>query len=231
MNQYDDNLEKKLTAVFGSVAIMAILVNLHIVGYEDSNILNAVKDIASLIVVVAVFFVANKIFQKKENVDFASLFEQHLKDWINQNNYLISEEFDGDGRGKFATRFCSMVIDHSNVVTQKKLARDAAQNKEKATFVRLPSEGKNQFEFRFNERTFERQLAYRKDDKVDLGAIIDQFAKRINDTFADAVISAKPDKANKAVVVSFEGIASTKDNAKKLIDIVEFVKTMVMALA
>ena len=124
-----------------------------------------------------------------------------------------------------------MIIDHSNVVTQKKLARDASQNKEKATFVRLPSEGKNQFEFRFNERTFERQQAYRKDDKVDLGAIIDQFSKRIYDTFGDMVINAKSDKANKAIIVSFEGIEPTQDNARKLIDIVEFVKTMVMALA
>lgn len=231
MNKYDDDLEKRLTAIFGSVAILAVLVNLHVVGYEISNVLNAIKDIASLIVVIAVFFLANKIFRKGEDVDFSSLFEANLKEWIHQNEYLISEEFDGDGKGKYATRFCSMVIDHSNVVTQKKLARDASQNKEKATFVRLPSEGRNQFEFRFNERTFERQETFRKDEKADLGAIIDQFSKRINDMFGDMVISAKADKANKSIVVSFDGIDPTQANARKLIDIVEFVKTMVMALA
>ena len=98
MNHYDDNLEKKLTAIFGSVAMIAVLVNLHVVGYEASNILNAVKDIASLIVVIAVFFVANKIFRKGTDVDFPLLFEQHLKEWISQNDYLISEDFDGDGK-------------------------------------------------------------------------------------------------------------------------------------
>ncbi|MFA7382970.1 MAG: hypothetical protein WC001_05930 [Desulfurivibrionaceae bacterium] len=231
MKQYDDKLEKKLTAVFGSVAILAVIVNLHIVGYAISNVLNAAKDIASLIVVIAVFIVANKIFKKDNDVDFSMLFEGYLKEWISQNDYLISEEFDGEGKGKFATRFCSMVIDHSNFVTQKKLARDASQNKEKATFVRLPIEGKSQFEFRFNERTFDKQEAYRKDDRADLGAIIDQFSKRINDKFGDIAIKAKADKSNKAIIVSFDNIEPTKANARKLIDIVEFVKTMVMALA
>jgi len=231
MKQYDDDLEKKLTAVFGFVAILAVLLNLHVEGYAIGSILNAAKDIASLIVVIAVFIVANKIFKKDTDVNFSKLFEDYLKEWISQNDYLISEEFDGDGKGKFAKRFCSMVIDHSNFVTQKKLARDASHNKEKATFVRLPSEGQNQFEFRFNERTFERQEVYKKDEKVDLGAIVDQFAKRINDKFGDLAISVKADKSNKAIIVSFDGIEPTKDNARKLIDIVEFVKTMVMALA
>lgn len=73
-------------------------------------------------------------------------------------------------------------------------------------------EDKNEFEFRFNERTFERQQAYRKEDKVDLNAILDQFSRKINDKFSHLLVDAKADKPNKAIIVSFEHVNKTKEN-------------------
>lgn len=231
MKHYDDQLEKIITAVFGILGMLAVLINLHIKGYGASDFLDAIKDMAGLVVVITVFLVTSKLFRREKQLDFPKMFEEYLKEWIYENDYLISEELEGTGKGKFATRFCSMVIDHSNFVTQKKLARDAAHNKEKATFVRLPEE-KEEFEFRLNERTFERQKTYRKENEVvDLNAILDQFSKRINDKFSYLSVAARADRPNKAIIVSFKDVNKTKENARKLIDIVEFVKTMVLALA
>jgi len=234
---YNDDLEKILTAVFGIVGIIAIFINLHIKGYVAENWFDAIKDIAGLIVVIAVFLVANKLFKKGEKFDFAKLFEQHLKDWINQNDYLVCENFDEEGKGKFNKRYCSMVIDHSNIVTRKKYAKDATPNKEKGAFVYLPyndETGKlrNEFEFRFNERTFDRQAIYKTDTgEVNLKSILEQFAMRIDDNFKNLEISSKVNPSNKTITVSFEKMEQTEVNAKKLIDLVEFVKTLTLALA
>lgn len=231
MQADNDDLEKKLTVVFGVVAALAILFKLHLNGYGTADLLDAIKDLSGLIVVIAVFLVANKLFRRDKDFNFNAAFESHLKEWIQRNDYLVSEEFDGEGQGKFATRFCSMVIDHSNLVTQKKKARDAAHNKEKATFVRLPSGDNQHFEFRFNERTFERQQVYRKGESVDLSAILEQFRMRIEEAFRDLSVDVSLDKQAKAIKVSFQRMEQTADNARRLVYVVEFVKTMVLALA
>jgi hypothetical protein len=238
MKKYDDYLEKILTAVFGGIGTIAIFINLLLKGLTSENILDAVKDIAGLVVVIAVFLVANKLFRKGEKFDFIRLFESHLKDWINQNDYLISDEnIDEEGKGKFNKRYCSMVIDHSNIVTRKKRAKDATPKKEKGAFVYLPykdEEGmlRNEFEFRFNERTFDRQNIYRTESgEVDLKAIIERITSRIDDNFMHLQIDAKANPSYKTITVSFEKMGRTEENARKLIDLVEFVKTLVLALA
>lgn len=235
--RYNDQLEKILTALFGAIGTVAIFINLHLKGYQSENVLDAVKDIAGLVVVIAVFLVANKLFRKGEKFDFTKIFEQHLKDWISQNDYLVCENFDEEGKGKFNKRYCSMVIDHSNIVTRKKYAKDATPNKEKGAFVYLPYKDeagklRNEFEFRFNERTFERQNNYKTDTgEVNLKAILEQFAMRIDDNFKSLGISSKVNPSNKTITVSFETMEQTEENAKKMIDLVEFVKTLTLALA
>ena len=237
MKKYDDNLEKILTAVFGGIGTVAIFINLHLKGYTSENILDAIKDIAGMIVVIAVFLVANKLFKKGEKFDFAKIFETHLRDWINQNDYLVCENFDEDGKGKFNKRYCSMVIDHSNIVTRKKYAKDATPNKEKGAFVYLPyvddaGNLRNEFEFRFNERTFERQNIYKTiNGDVNLKAILEQIAIRIDDNFKYLQIHSKVNASQKTLTVSFEKMEQTVENSKKLIDLIEFVKTLVLALA
>ena len=231
MKNYDDNLEKILTAVFGILGLFAVLINLNIKGYEIGNILDAIKDMAGLVVVITVFLVTSKLFRRGKELDFPKIFEEDLKEWIYQNDYLISDNLDPTDQGK---KCCRMVIDHSNFVTQKKLAKDAITNKEKAEFVRLPAEGEKKFEFRFsfNERTFERQKTYVKENgAVDLNAILEQFSKRIDDKFKHLFIKAEADKPHSAIIVYYENMNRTKENARKLIDVIEFVKTMVLALA
>ena len=235
--KYNDQLEKILTAIFGGIGIIAIFINLHFKGYQSENVLDAIKDIAGLIVVIAVFLVANKLFRKGEEIDFSKLFEIHLKNWIEMNDYLVCENFDEEGKGKLKKRYCSMVIDHSNLVTRKKYAKDAIPNKEKGAFVYLPykdetGELRDEFEFRFNERTFERQSIYKTESgEVNLKAILEQFSSRIDDNFKNIGVSSKVNPSNRTITVSFDRMEKNDINAKKLIDLVEFVKTLTLALA
>ena len=137
MKKYDDNLEKTLTTIFGAIGSIAIIINLFIQGWSIENLLSATKDIAGLIIIIAVFLVANKIFKSTKQVGFSEVFEKHLKEWIEQNKYLI-DDINDEGKGKYGKRYCSMMIDHSNIVTQIKLAKNATPNREKGAFVDLP---------------------------------------------------------------------------------------------
>ena len=92
-----------------------------------------------------------------------------------------------------------------------------------------------EFEFRFNERTFERQQIYKKENgEVDLNKILEDFALRINQNFGASMNISANANSNKTITVSWNSeIEKEKDkeNAKKLVDIIEFVKTMTLALA
>lgn len=235
MKNYDDRLEKSMTAIFGAIGTIAVVMNLFVKGLTTENLLDALKDIAGLIVVIAVFLIANKIFRKSTKVDFNDVFKRHLKDWVDQNKYLVDDNFDEEGKGKYEKRYCSMMIDHSNILTKKTLTKNATQKKEKGAFVYLPykdDEGKwrKEFDFRFNKRTFSRQNIYRSEDgDPNLKAILDEFAKGINENFYQLGINA--DSSTETIKVSYKEMEQTEENARKLIDMVEFVKTMVLALA
>lgn len=236
MKKYDDNLEKYLTAIFGAIGTIAIIINLFLKGLTIENLLDGLKDIAGLVVVIAVFLIANKLFRKDAKPDFNVLFEKYLKDWISQNDYLVDDNFDEEGKGKFKKRYCSMIIDHTNMVTQNKIVKTAAPRTEKAAFVYLPypdDEGKqkDEFEFRFNEKTFARQEKYMVNGQVVLDDILIDFTRAINRKFNHLQIRAKANSSSKTITVSYDEIERTEENARKLVDMVEFVKTMVLALA
>ena len=130
-----------------------------------------------------------------------------------------------------------MMIDHSNLITRDKLATEANPKRDKGAFVYLPyydehNTLRNEFEFRFNPRTFERQNIFKtKGGEVDLKAIILEFRKRIEDSFPDMGISVKANPSQSTITVSFEDIVQNDKNARLLVDVVEFVKTMVLALS
>jgi hypothetical protein len=234
MKNYNDKLEKSLTAFFGALGTIAIIANLFLKGWSIENLLDALKDIAGLIVVIAVFLIANKLFIKDKKFDFNALFERYLKDWIDQNDYLVDDNFDEEGKGKFKKRYCSMIFDHTNMVTQNKIVKTAAPRTEKAAFVYLPypaDEGKHEFEFRFNEKTFTRQDRYKENGEVVLEDILNDFTRAINGKFNYLNIRAKTNPSSKTITVNFDEMERTESNAKKLVDMVEFVKTMVLAIA
>jgi hypothetical protein len=234
MKNYNDSLEKILTAIFGGLGVIAILINLHLKRYGIQNLMDSLKDMAGLVVVLAVFIITNK-FYKRNKFDFTKAFEENLRELIKRNDYLISDEnLDHDGKGNLKKRYCSMVIDHSNIVTGMKKARSSTA---KGAFVYLPyldqlGNLKNEFDFRFNISTFQRQEIYKTPEgKVNLKSIIEQIAKRIDENFGDINIVVTPKPSQDTIIVSFENMQKNEHNARKLVEIVDFVKTLVLALA
>ena len=80
-------------------------------------------------------------------------------------------------------------------------------------------------------KEFDRQNIFRTESGVDLKGIIQQMSSRIEDAFSHLNIEVKPNPSQKTITVSFEKMEQNDKNARNLIDMVEFVKTMVLALA
>jgi hypothetical protein len=92
MKYYDENLEKILTAVFGVIGSLAIIINLFIKGWTNENILDGLVDFAGLIVTIIVFLVAFRTMTRLDYSGFKKEFEKYLQEWIDQNSYLIDED-------------------------------------------------------------------------------------------------------------------------------------------
>lgn len=228
---YNDDLEKLLSAVFGIVGILAIFVNVGIKGFTAENILDAVKDVAGLVVTIAVFLIASKIFRSMSFEDFVGKFEEYLREWAEQNAYLIDTTSIEEERGQEGKRCYKMLTDHSNFVIAEAPAHEL--NKLKGAFLYLPpknaiGDARQVIEFRVNVSTFKRQKHYK-----DVKDIAKQFATRINDEFAELLnIQAEiSQQDSNKIIVSLENVERTEESAKRLIDLVEFVKTMALALA
>lgn len=228
-----DKIEKTITYILAPLGLAAILVNLfYIKGYTHADGLDALKDISGLAVAFAVFIVAHKLFKNLKKKDFDTIFEERLKDFISQNKYLLSENFDLEDNT--SRRYCYMMIDHSNIITQKKLAAAASPTSEKFAFVKFPYKDEKkqyEYEFCFNPRMFERQNTFVVNDKPDIKAICESFSSLIirNDNFANMNLVVKA-KSN-SIIVSVEKLEKTEENAEKLVKLVDYVKILTLALA
>jgi len=232
--KYNDLLEKKFSIVFGAIGIIAILVNLVLKGFEWENVLDAVKDIASLAVAIAVFLIANKLLVKTERNDFISIFEECLMDWADQNKFLIDTKSIESEMGKEKKRAYKMVLNHSNFVMPKTEASELGE-RDKGAFLYLPirdemGNPKQEIEFKINTTTFLNQNHFVKDGRPDLKKICEIFSARIITEFSKLGISSVPHGEDR-IKIKLEHMEKTPENAKKLVDLVEFVKTLVLALA
>ena len=93
---YNDDLEKVLTAIFGLVGMIAIFLNLHLKGYGEENWLDAIKDIAGLIVVLAVFVASIRISSRSGT--FTDVARIKLDNLQKANpNFLSGPRYNRDG--------------------------------------------------------------------------------------------------------------------------------------
>lgn len=234
--KYNEFLEKIIAAILGVIGTVAILIKMSVKDFELETVLDGIKDIASLIVVVAVFLLASRLLRRKKEGDFISVFEEHLKDWADKNKYLIDTSRSDEERGtKDPRRSYFMVVDHSNIVTKNKLASQVARNL-KGAFLNLPvkielEKPGQRIEFQLNTATFKRQKIYiTSDGEPDLKKISMEFSKRVLDEFGNELnIDVSPESDR--FIISLKNIEKYEDTAKKLINLVEFVKTLYLALA
>jgi hypothetical protein len=243
MKNYDDRLEKSLTAVFGAIGTVAVLINLFVKGVNTEHLLDALKDIAGLVVVIAVFLIANKMFKSMTYSDFKSLFEKYLQEWVKHNRFLIDDVKQKEGKEDKEFYYMLTKKYHKNIVYQEKPAhefdlRSGASDYNKGAFLYTDTKDKKEIIIGINKSMFkENEYA----DKLEEVAsklkerIIDfshnlEFIKESNkNQFLDGDI--KITENSKRLVISIKEIEKSKENAKLLIDMLEYIKTMILALA
>jgi len=245
MKHYDDNLEKYLTAIFGTIGSLAIIINLFIKGWSNENIMDGLADLAGLLATIVVFLIAMKTVSRLNYSNFKKDFEEYLHEWVDQNKYLIDEVKRKEGKENKQFYYMLTKAHHNNVVLQKKIANDFPINEgtiyHKGVFLYTDYKEIEEIVFGLNRSFFisKRGGEFPKPFN-DLNDIANEFMNRIKEHFegkfeyinkSDIGIPIVINKEGTRLNVSIKKIANTKDNAKIAIDMIEYVKTLIIALA
>ncbi len=233
----NDHLEKYLTVIFSAIGAFAIIINLHFKGYNNENLLDAVKDLSGLIVIIAVFLMASKVFRisKGRKFNFNEKFEEYLVEWAKRNKYLIDRSEISTLKGKENVRTIDMICDHELMLDCNDVSKSSAK---KGSFLYLPkSEGLGSIEnpescklsFKINKSMFKGNSKYFDQYDEQKSAITQKIATSIKIEFGNDKINAqgKDDR----IEVDFSEMDKTDMNARKLIEVVEFAKTLFLAIA
>ncbi len=245
MKHYDDNLEKYLTAIFGTIGSLAIIINLFIKGWSSENIMDGLVDLAGLLVTIVVFLIAMKAVSRLNYSNFKKAFEEYLQEWIDQNRYLIDKEKKTEGKENKQFYYMLTKRQHNNVVLQKKVAHDFPIKKGfvwyKGVFLYTDYKDIEEIIIGLNKSFFisKRGGELPKPFK-NLKDIAEKFKERIEGHFidkfeyinkSDSQIPIEITDNGKRLHISIKEIANTKDNAKIAIDMIEYIKTLIIALA
>lgn len=245
MKHYDENLEKYLTAIFGIIGTIAIIGNLFIKGWTNENILDGLKDLAGLLVTIVVFIIAMKTMKKLSYSNFKNAFEEYLHDWVTQNKYLI-DDYKETEQGKENKEFYYMLTKahHNNVVLQEQVAH-RFENKgsvyAKGVFLYTDYKETEEITIGLNKSFFISKRGEQLPKPfTEISDIANQFKDRITEHFegkfeyinkSDVGIPIKITDSGKRLHISIKKIANTKENAKIAIDMIEYIKTLIIALA
>ena len=217
------------TVLLGTLGCFALLWNLI---HNLSDWPNILVNFAQIGVAVIVFFLANSIFKrlKGKKDDFNSIFENYIETWSADNKYLIDSSKMNESRSKKTdTRILYMILDLSKFGEKP---AEEYNEREKGAFLYLPSkDDKNRSHkilFKINQQLFSKIQDYENNKQE----ILNKIASRIRDRFRESLkIMVDILPSEEKVSVDFSKMELTKENAERLKDVVEFVKTMVLALA
>ena len=217
------------------MSTLAIISNLTLKGFSTENILDAIKDIAGLIVVVAVFLIASKLFSfnKKKGFSFNEKFEEYLLEWAKCNRYLIDTSEIKMPKGGKNLRTIDMIYNHASMIN----CNDASTVSTKGSFLYLPKseslgnieKENNEFSFKINKSMFECNPAIFDNYDAKKSVVTQQIASSIKMEFNSIGLNAH--SSGDRIIVDFSLLDKTEENARRLIDVVEFVKTLFLAIA
>jgi hypothetical protein len=245
MKYYSEDLEKILTGLFGVIGLLAIIIKLFIIGWTYENILDALVDLAGLVVTIIVFLVAFQAMRKLDYSGFKKEFENYLNDWIGQNRYLIDEVRREGGKEKKQFYHMLSKAHHNNLVLQEKVAADFPIKEgfywHKGVFLYTDYKDEEEIIIGLNRSFF---ISKRGGDLPkpfnSLMDIAENFKERIKEHFEDKFdynnnndigIPIEITEKGARLHISIRKIANTKDNAKTAIDMLEYIKTLIIALA
>lgn len=224
------------TVLLGSIGCFALVWNLY---HNPGDWPNIIVNFAQIGVAVIVFFVANNVFKEfkkafsKKGFNFNEKFEENLEVWASQNKYLIDATNINDEKGQDRKRTIDMIVKHENFVKGTQLASEISGSLNKGAFLYLPIKKDMQsskiFQIKINKGMFLRRSDIDYDKKKN--NILINMANRINYEFDSIGIRAKKSVDQERIDIDFSRMDETEENAKKLIDVVEFVKTMFLAIA
>jgi hypothetical protein len=242
-----ENVEQRLTIIFAVVSILALGINLvAIEGISWSGFLNSIQSLSGLFITVVVFFVASRIASSMGYKDFKKIFEGYLKDWVQQNRYLIDDDKKIEGQEGKEFYFMLTKAHHPNFLKpDAKPARDfergSGRGWHKGAFIYCDHRKEEVIVFGLNKSFFTKSGGDLPYGFTDLPQIAELVRHGIKKQFDDMVsftestssrellIQISPD--GKRLSLSLKNLANTQENAKLLIDIVEYVKTAILAIA
>ena len=245
MKYYSEDLEKVLTAIFGAVGLVAIVIKLFITGWTYENILDSLVDLAGLVVTIIVFLVAFKAMRRLDYSGFKKEFENYLQRWVNQNKYLIDDYKIKAGKENKEFYYMLSKAHHNNVVLQEKTAHEFPIKEgfywHKGVFLYTDYKDEEEIIIGLNRSFF---ISKRGGDLPKpfntLMDIAENFKDRIKEHFEgkfdydkkqDDGLPIEITDKGKRLHISIKKIANTKDNAKTAIDMLEYIKTLIIALA
>jgi len=88
----NDSLEKVVGGIFGVVAVIAIVCEMYLGGFDKAAITGGIKDISGTLITVVMLFVAIKALKpkKKKDEDFEIVMEEEMNVVLKKYNPIIS---------------------------------------------------------------------------------------------------------------------------------------------
>jgi len=218
--------------LFGIVAIIAIIAEMAIGGFDSASVAGGIKDIASTIVIVMVFIVGIKNVLKNYPKNFTERLTSAMNEWIDENSNMIirNPKYDEEHKGQGATCYS---LDLKTEVSD--FYRPIGTTKNTGLFLRMPtlneenySKGNVEIRFYLNKGTFFSDKPKDIDLSADYQYLIELFTKLVNDKYSGF---AKADGKQQMITVCIDKPIVTNEDIDNMIDVINTMYTSYLVSA
>lgn len=226
----EDSMEKIVGGIFGAVAIGAIVVEMCLGRFETAVIASGVKDIFGTLITVVMLFVAIKALKPKktEPFSFEKEFKEELELFVARNERMLTVKDESNGNLKYYELY--MESDFNAFFGEKTKLKSG-------WFMRIPpideklySKGNITMQFHLNKGTFfaHNKLEDEKKAYKEIGEKIKSLFLR--ESSKDVLLDCQYIESEKIVEINFKNPITTKDDIKKIINIIEKVYNCYLVL-
>lgn len=222
-----NKFEKTSSYILGPIGVLAILINLFFIkGFTVSDGLDALKDVAGLTVAFVVVLLALKALKGNITItEFYDKIDRSINNWAKDNRYLVCISDEPRYEGKIYSMICDL----------SKFSDEEALNSKrlKGSFLYFPS--KPEFEkekyivFKINKSLFKTRHPENYDVIEPL--LLDKISSKILIIFKELNLKTEIIEKEQKIKVTFIDLEETDENVQRIIGVIEFVKTLILALA